>query len=283
MAASPARLVVDPRGADLGLPSPAPQARDPRHRGSDHSRSRPGQRGGRRDDRHAQRQRPPDAADVSETLDRPRRLVLDFPNVSSTARSQTAVDGPLVKRVRVAQNSREPLVTRVVMEVPTAATYHVERAGPTAAISRWSSSRRRPPGRSWWRRTGRRDAARAGARHSAARGDRQRGVDHAEVGRAAFAPHVRSLRRARAGRSDRGAQARAREGLARAGAGAAPARRRRPQPRRAAGAAPYPAGNTQQQLIAGTTEKQYTGHPINLDFEDADLRSVLRFFNETAG
>ncbi len=31
--------------------------------------------------------------------------------------------------VRVAVNSREPLVTRVVMEVADGATYHVERAG----------------------------------------------------------------------------------------------------------------------------------------------------------
>src|SRR5262249_27881103 len=34
-----------------------------------------------------------------------------------------------VKAVRVALNSREPLVTRVVMDITPAATYHVERTG----------------------------------------------------------------------------------------------------------------------------------------------------------
>ena len=66
--------------------------------------------------------------DVSESLDRPRRLVLDFPNVASKALAQTAVAGSLVKQVRVA-NTREPLFTRVVMDVAEGATYHVERAG----------------------------------------------------------------------------------------------------------------------------------------------------------
>ena len=68
-------------------------------------------------------------AEVTEAQDRPRRLVLDFPNVSSRAPLQTIVEGPLVKRVRVAVNSREPLLTRVVMDLSDATTYHVERAG----------------------------------------------------------------------------------------------------------------------------------------------------------
>ena len=55
--------------------------------------------------------------------------MIDFPNVSSRAPAQTIIDGQLVKRVRIGVNSREPLVTRVVMEVAEGATYHVERAG----------------------------------------------------------------------------------------------------------------------------------------------------------
>ncbi len=55
--------------------------------------------------------------------------MLDFPNVTSRAPSQTAIDSPLVKRVRVGLNSHEPIVTRVVMEIAPSATYHVERAG----------------------------------------------------------------------------------------------------------------------------------------------------------
>ena len=66
---------------------------------------------------------------VTESKDRPRRLVLDFPNTSSTTPSQVAVDSPLVSRVRVAINSHQPLVTRVVMEIAPTASYHVENAG----------------------------------------------------------------------------------------------------------------------------------------------------------
>jgi type IV pilus assembly protein PilQ len=67
--------------------------------------------------------------DVTETKDRPRRLVIDLPNVTSTAPAQTAIDSPLVTRVRVAVNSHQPLVTRVVMEIAGSATYRVERSG----------------------------------------------------------------------------------------------------------------------------------------------------------
>jgi type IV pilus assembly protein PilQ len=66
---------------------------------------------------------------VTETKDRPRRLVLDFPNVTSKAPTQTAIDSPHVTKVRVGLNSHEPLVTRVVMEIAPSTTYHVERSG----------------------------------------------------------------------------------------------------------------------------------------------------------
>ena len=68
-------------------------------------------------------------ARVTESENAPRRLVLDFPNVGSKAPAQTDIDSALVKRVRVGLNSHEPLVTRVVMEIDSSATYHVERSG----------------------------------------------------------------------------------------------------------------------------------------------------------
>ncbi len=48
--------------------------------------------------------------------------------MSSTTPSQMAVDSPLVSRVRVAINSHQPLVTRVVMEIAATTSYHVENA-----------------------------------------------------------------------------------------------------------------------------------------------------------
>ena len=68
-------------------------------------------------------------ARVTESENAPRRLVLDFPNVGSKAPAQTDINSALVTRVRVGVNSHEPLVTRVVMEIDPAATYHVERSG----------------------------------------------------------------------------------------------------------------------------------------------------------
>ena len=38
--------------------------------------------------------------------------------------------------------------------------------------------------------------------------------------------------------------------------------------------------NTQ---LPGTGQKKYTGNPISMDFQDADLRSVLRTFAEISG
>jgi type IV pilus assembly protein PilQ len=68
-------------------------------------------------------------AGISETKDLPRRLVLDFPNVSSKAPGLTAVESQLVSRVRVGLNSSQPLVTRVVMEIAGSASYRIERSG----------------------------------------------------------------------------------------------------------------------------------------------------------
>ena len=68
-------------------------------------------------------------SNVVESKDRPRRLVIDFPNVASKAPTQTAIDSALVSRVRVGLNSSQPLVTRVVMEIANDTRYRVERSG----------------------------------------------------------------------------------------------------------------------------------------------------------
>src|SRR4029079_12896554 len=69
-------------------------------------------------------------ASLTESDEQPRRLMLDFPNVASSAAARTSVDGVFVKNVRVALDSRDPLLTRVTMEISATATYHVERTGP---------------------------------------------------------------------------------------------------------------------------------------------------------
>ena len=54
---------------------------------------------------------------VAESEDAPRRLVLDFPDVTAKSSGAIAVNSALVSKVRVAVHSRQPLVTRVVMEL----------------------------------------------------------------------------------------------------------------------------------------------------------------------
>ena len=119
---------------------------------------------------------------VVESEDAPRRLVLDFPDVTSKAGSQLSVDSALVKKVKVSTNSRDPLVTRVVMDLSADATYHVERSGPagrdidvvfeppTAATDRVMLA---PPD------AGGRGKGSAGAAHHHGAGDPERGGDHA--------------------------------------------------------------------------------------------------------
>src|SRR5207237_8008117 len=68
-------------------------------------------------------------ASLTESDAQPRRLIMDFPNLGTDAPQQMNVDGAFVKKVRVALSSREPLATRVVMEMASNAAYHVARAG----------------------------------------------------------------------------------------------------------------------------------------------------------
>ena len=70
--------------------------------------------------------------------------------------------------------------------------------------------------------------------------------------------------------------------------GATPARTGGPRPAETAArqAAPPPASPVLQgpsQDIKSGQEKQYTGHPISMDFQGVDLRSVLRTFAEISG
>jgi type IV pilus assembly protein PilQ len=71
-------------------------------------------------------------AHVEETPDPPRRLVLDFAGVAAKTAAQPQVSSPLVRKVRVGVHSREPLLTRVVMEVAEGSTYHIERGADSA-------------------------------------------------------------------------------------------------------------------------------------------------------
>ncbi len=48
-------------------------------------------------------------------------------------------------------------------------------------------------------------------------------------------------------------------------------------------AAPAPQAPGTSEVVANTAQKKYGGHPISMDFQDLDLRSVLRVFAEESG
>ena len=112
-----------------------------------------------------------------------------FPERVVEGPAQTSVEGPLVKRVRVAVNSREPLVTRVVMEVADGATYHVERAGTDGSdLAVVFEPPQSPEHTCWWPRPA--PSARRSIRSRTFRSSRRsptRHVDHSDGDAAADA------------------------------------------------------------------------------------------------
>ena len=206
-------------------------------------------------------------AEVRESEAAPRRLILDFPNVASKVPAETYVSGALVSKVRVALNSREPLVTRVVMDVADGATYHVERTG---SDGRDLAVIFEPP-----QDTKTVLVAPSGAPQRKDAPEPDIPLDQAIANAAAITPKdappapdpVVALK----------------EAVSRP---AVPAARKQavtpPQPPPPPPVAPAPAPAT-TQVITASGEKQYRGNPITLDFSGADLRSVLRYFNEISG
>jgi type IV pilus assembly protein PilQ len=70
------------------------------------------------------------AAKVDETSEMPHRVFLDFAGVATgSAPSVTPVNNDDIERVRVATNSREPLITRVVIDLARKIPYTVETVG----------------------------------------------------------------------------------------------------------------------------------------------------------
>jgi type IV pilus secretin PilQ/predicted competence protein len=216
-------------------------------------------------------------ADVTESRDRPRRLLLDFPNVASRAPVQTVVEGPLVKGVRVAVNSREPLVTRVVMEVTDGATYHVERAG--AGGSDLAVVFEPPQSSSTVL------VAAPGAEARVVEQEPDIPLEQAIANAARLAPSATPAASRTAAPVSASAVAVAKPAPSEAAA-AVPIKPAPVAARQQSGLLsppPTPPLAVNQQVISGGGDKQYKGTPITLDFSGADLRSVLRYFNEISG
>ena len=219
-------------------------------------------------------------AAVEEAIDKPRRLVLDFANVTARGPAHTVVNTALVKQVRVGVNSREPLVTRVVIEVADAATYHIERGGdadhelavvfqagasPSTVLLAPSEKITVEPEPALSLEQALANAAPLAVAQQAA---------------AAVPPPVSS-------------QTAAVKASPSAAAAAGPPRTANPG--RANGQAPAPAPaslppaqsprQAPSTVMSGpqTGERQYTGKPVSIDIENADLRALIRLLINEGG
>ena len=209
---------------------------------------------------------------VTESRDLPRRLIIDFPNVASRAAAQTAGDGEHVRKIRVGLNNNAPLVTRVVMEIADGATYDVRRNSPTdreltvvfqgpAAAAGTAAAKSEARGRE--------DAA------LAMLGAETITLAQAIANGAPLAPRDAVI----PGGAMTALKARPQDAAPAAGAQppAAP-----PAAPPAPATSPVLQGPQGQQISSGDTKK-YVGHPISMDFQGVDLRSVLRTFAEISG
>ncbi len=192
------------------------------------------------------------ATTVEEAKDMPPRLLLDFEGVAAS-RSVPAVFGVNqadVTRVRVATNSREPLVTRVVVDLKRKLEYRVEGAGADGEEVR---------------------VVFAAPNVAAAPVAAPAAVAAAPVTPAPVAEVVTP----------------APEPAAPAPVPVAPVAVPEPVPVPASVAvAPVTAASRSQNATQepdAPARPRFTGHPVSLDFQGADLRAVLRTFSEISG
>jgi len=192
------------------------------------------------------------ASRVDTPADGTPRLVLDLANATSAVPRTTAVGEGPVDKVRIGLSSSAPLMTQVVMDLTRRVPYRLETSPDGHELTVLFD----PPSPVG-------DAALASAEHAPP----SPSVEGAPVstGQAPQAPLM--LQAAGAPQTPPPAAA---TGVAQAPAPAT----------QAAPAAQAPAPISQS---AGTAPQKFTGFPISLDFQGADLRAVLRTFAEISG
>jgi type IV pilus secretin PilQ/predicted competence protein len=225
---------------------------------------------------------------LTESSDQPRRLMLDFPNVTAAAAPRTGVDGAFVKQVRVATNSRDPLVTRVVMDISTSATYHVERTGDDGRDLAVVFEGRKEGGPIMVAPPDATDASAGKPAGTDSDDGDTLSLAQAIANAASITPAdpITALDTRSSGAAKIAAPRVAPPPTRTARAPQSAVQPPPATPAAARSVASQSAPQTPQTFsseVPGTGQKQYTGHPINFDFEDADLRAVLRVFSSESG
>ena len=214
------------------------------------------------------------ASRVDTPADGTPRLVLDLANATSAVPRTTAVGEGPVDKVRLGLSSSAPLMTQVVMDLTRRVPYRLEASPdgheltvvfdppspedpPSPTVDRaLASAGQAPPSPTV-------DRALAPAGQALPRLEQSLPASTSEVGgpgpvllQAAAAPQTAPPPAA-------------------TGAAQSPAPAMQAAP---AAQAPAPISQT-----AGTAPQKFTGFPISLDFQGADLRAVLRTFAEISG
>jgi type IV pilus assembly protein PilQ len=208
-----------------------------------------------------------EASSVEEARDLPPRVLLDFRGVAAgTAAPTLAIDHADIRRVRVALNSQSPLVTRVVIDLARKLPYRVEQTGAGGEELRVLF-----------------DEVTAAAPTAPQVAITE--TPAAEPVAAPIAPVAPMVPRADEPMMSLTADRRPVEPPAVVAAPAVPAAAILAQTAQPTPATPVGAASGAATLAAsqGTARQQFTGHPITLDFQNADLRAVLRTFAEISG
>ena len=186
------------------------------------------------------------ATSVIEPKDGPRRVVVNLPNVTSSLPTTTNVGQGPVQRVRIGFDPKAPLMTQVSVDLSRSAPYRVESSQDGNDLTLVFDEPAADP-----------FSALQTPRTSATRVDApQASVSNVETPRQA--PVATPAQRV----------------AAPAPAAQAPA---------PAGAAQQPAAHASSQQPVVPVQPRYTGNPVSLDFQGADLRAVLRTFSEISG
>jgi type IV pilus assembly protein PilQ len=236
---------------------------------------------------------------VEATRALPPRIFLDLPGVSPAVPAVTAVGTHGVEKIRVATNSTSPLVTRVVFDLAARVPYGVERTGeqdrdlvlvigetvePAAAPV---SSPAAAPAPAPAQPTDEPTAGPAPSAPAEPAPAAEPAGPSAEPAPAAAEPAPAAAEPAPAAAEPAPAAEPAAPAPAPAAVSAPPA----PPAAEAAApvASPRPVPALPQPLrpadsgLAASGEpetRQFTGHPVSLDFQGVDLRAVLRTFSE---
>ncbi len=202
------------------------------------------------------------ASAVQDARDLPARVFLDFEGVAAgRTPAVTAVNAAGIERVRVATNSREPLVTRVVIDLARKIPYTIETVGEeirvlfNRAVEATAALVTPVP-------------ASASAREVVS--ELRRDPAEAASGRVGGPPAAIITREV--ANVIQPATSQSQPALGALAAAPAPAQ------------SATPSGlSTLQSAPNAQGQRTFTGDPITLDFQSADLRAVLRTFADISG